>query len=47
MATKVKAEKFQKINKANLKNASNRTRTGAMKGRNRVAGHSNLHKHQG
>lgn len=45
MATKVKAEKFQKINKANLKNACNRTRTGALKSRCRVAGHSNHHKH--
>ena len=45
MATKVKAEKFQKINKANLKNAHNRTRTGALKSRNRVAGHTKMHKH--
>lgn len=45
MASKVKVEKFQKINKAQLVNASNRTRTGALKGRCRVAGHSRHYKH--
>jgi hypothetical protein len=46
MASKVKVEKFDRINKSKLKHASVRTRTGASNGKTRVKAHSRAHKHR-
>ena len=46
MASKVKVEKFDRINKSKLKNGSNRTRTGALKGKTRCKAHSYAYKHR-
>ena len=42
---KNKVQRFDKINKSKLKEGHKRTRTGAYKGKNRVAGHSKMYKH--
>jgi hypothetical protein len=46
MASKVKVEKFDRINKSKLKNGHNRTRTGALKACCRTKAHSRAHKHR-
>jgi hypothetical protein len=45
--SKVKVEKFDRINRSSLKlkDSSHRTRTGASKGRRRVKAHSNHSSH--
>lgn len=45
MATKVQAQRFDKTNKSKIKNSHNRTRTGALKCRNRNRAHGRHHKH--
>lgn len=42
---KVKVERFDKANKAFMKDGSKRTRTGAYKDRNRKPAHGKAHKH--
>jgi hypothetical protein len=45
MASKVKAERFDKANKSKIKDGHKRTRTGAFKTKCRTRSHSNHHKH--
>lgn len=45
MATKVQAQRFDKANKAKIKDGHRRTRTGALKCNNRRRAHGNHHKH--
>jgi hypothetical protein len=46
--SKVKVERFDRINRSNLtlRDAYRRTRTGAYRSRNRVRGHSNHFSHR-
>jgi hypothetical protein len=46
MATRVKVEHFDRINKSKLKNASIRTRTGALKAPVRAKAHTRAYKHR-